>query len=362
MKQASKVLSEFRLAIAVLVVVVTLAGCNHTSAVKTDSEIMEDLLATKYYSENYSGFTANSIEIVKRQTDVENKSDKLYCTLSVINTDESIGGYIDMIVLYELYNEGWVLNNCEVDFDGANGGNYWYPEKGLDLSVDTISNDLLALTGEAYTDIDIYSVKSDLESGEEVYSVTGTSIHTYVTEEIDATLTYSFINSGGYWNVPILETNSYKEDWHLTGDYYRNDANQWHIEFLEDSPEDNMFFKFSYTRDGTENLKVGNEMYDTQLFTLQWLTSTAYGTWGNSNAKYIKDNNFSVIMDGDFSSLQTFKYATYTFNKGNISDCMLFIGKDDIGVSGRSKIPSDLVADTYNQRLILKVWKLIPVT
>ena len=356
--------------LVLLVTLMSLVGCSRTPTVKSNSEIMDELSKTNCYSETYPEFTINDIEIVKRQTDAESKTDKVYATLSVINEDESVGGYIDMMVLYALYNDGWVLDDCEVDFSGTNNGNYFYPLKGAELSLEGISSALTALTGETFTDVAVYATETDLENGMEVYSVTGTASHTYMTGKIDATLTNSFSNSGGYWEAPILETNSYEEDWHIAGDYYLTDEDgfvrtnwggNWGIKCLtiiDNYPADFISVKYTNTGSDWASNETGEAMYDAQLITPQSLLLGALKTWGYRDYEYIDDYGFPVKIEGDYSSIYPFEYVTYWCSDKNHCNGILYIGKDNLAYSGEANYEVD---DYYNRRIVLDIWDLVPV-
>lgn len=348
----------FQSAILLFVVLVNLSGCNTASPVKSNSDIMNELSETKYYLETYPEFIIKDVDIVKRQTDVENKTDKVYVTLSVSNEDESISGYIDMEVLYGLYNDGWVLDNCEVDFDGANGGNYFKPTKGIDVPLEEVISSLTYLTGEEFNDVKVYAYELDLENGVEYYSITGNANHFFMTETIDATLTYSFLNSVGYWDGPSLATNYYKENWHIAGEYYCTDGGRDHIVIFDDSPVDSISIGYKDTLSDYESTAIGMQMYDIDLITKESLTSGALKTWNDPHQKYIDDYNFSVEIKGEYSSLTSFEYATYWNDVGNRCDGILYIGKDNIGFSETF----DYDVDAYNRRILLYIWNLIPTS
>lgn len=212
-----------------LITLLSLTGCDKAASVKSDSDIMSDLSASKYYTEIYPESTIKGIEIIKRQTDVENKNDTVYATLTVASNDESVEGYIDVMILYGLYEEGWILDSCEVYYEGEHAGVNLHPVSRLGLSAEDVSSDLSGLTGNIYTDVEIYDSGFDEENSIEYYSITGKEPHTYMTRTIDATVTYYFESFSGRWSVPTMETNSYTEDWNIDGTYYvtRNGGAIW---------------------------------------------------------------------------------------------------------------------------------------
>lgn len=344
-----------------LVMILFLAGCSYTPAVKSGQQIMSDLASARYFSETYPEFIIKDIEVVKRQTDVENKSDKVYVTLSVINGDESISGYIDMVVLYELYNDGWILENCEMDFDGANAGSYFRPEKELDLSLDEISSDLNLATGEIISDIAIYGVEADLENGTVSYSMTGTEYHTYMTGEIDATLTYQFIDSSGYW-APFLTVNSYEEYWDMATRFDNPHASD--VGVREDNlvlgvfgSIDTLSVAYISSEDGFGESESDLVIYKVDSTPLEQAMGDFFEAVHKDEAEYITKYGFPIRLTEDCTDYYSFEYVVWWDGGGNRFDGMLFVGKDQIGYMHRRNYEIDV----YNRRVVCEVYELLPI-
>lgn len=345
----------------ILTVVLISAGCSHTPAVKSDSEIMNELSSGKYFTEKYARFTIKGIEVTKRQTDIENKSDKVYVTLSVINDDESISGYIDMVLLYELYNDGWILEECDLDFDGANSGSYFRPEKALDLPLDEVSSALNWALGENISDVTIYDNEADLENGTVTCSVTGKEYHTYMTGEIDATLTYQFLNTAGYWDLPFLTVNSYEEDWNISGKF--GDGNDLMLGI--DGSIDTLSAKYSYyiSYDASGLQKKAEAAAESDIFIYKVSDTSLKQVMGDFYKSsycgdYINIYDFSIKLTGDCTDYYAFDYiAWFRSVGGHRYSRMLFIGKDQLGYYKLR----DYEVDEYNRKVVCEVYELLPI-
>lgn len=93
------------LAIVSLAIPCVLAGCSNSP--KNEKGIIEDLKA----SDQFISPTAeiDSCEIIKRQTSTESGTDEVYVTVEGCNDELSFT--LSYVLTYELYNEGWFLEN-----------------------------------------------------------------------------------------------------------------------------------------------------------------------------------------------------------------------------------------------------------
>lgn len=172
-----------------------LSGCDNSTTPgntgKNLQEISEDISASRQFNESYEGYTIDEVEIIKRQTDIENKSDKIFAMLTVNNDTEGVKGYIDYILDYGLYNEGWILDGCEVNYEGTNSGVKLIPTKAPEISTEELAQALSSIYSYgSSTYIEVYDTNIDLETGIADYMVTAKSIHRYMTETINATVSY----------------------------------------------------------------------------------------------------------------------------------------------------------------------------
>lgn len=111
-----------------------MTGCGGTKGVAA-SQIMSDI-ENSYAFQQYR-VELSDVTIIKRQTDVTNKTDDVYVSVYGKNNDYEVAKNYQLT--YELYNEGWILENIRSYYD-AN-----YPERIATLRGprDYIRDDLL---------------------------------------------------------------------------------------------------------------------------------------------------------------------------------------------------------------------------
>lgn len=86
-----------------------LSGCS-SKCVK-ENEVFEDIKKSDTYCSTYD-FAYDSMEIVKRMTDEEEKKDDVYVNFKCHNDDFEY--MVECIAHYVLYNEGWIFENYEI--------------------------------------------------------------------------------------------------------------------------------------------------------------------------------------------------------------------------------------------------------
>lgn len=100
------------LSILLILMLTLLTGCSESA--KDEKEIIQDL-------QSNSAFIANDIkisnyEIIKRQTDVNNKTDLVYITVQT--NDPELTCSLSYELRYKLYNDGWILESMVRYYDG----------------------------------------------------------------------------------------------------------------------------------------------------------------------------------------------------------------------------------------------------
>ena len=105
--------------IVFLIVMMTfLASCgNNKKNGATAEQISTDLDENLYLSMN--NFMIKSIDIIKRQTNYDNKEDIIYVT--VCKENDYFRVTENYVMHYALYNEGWMLENIDAYYDDGNG-------------------------------------------------------------------------------------------------------------------------------------------------------------------------------------------------------------------------------------------------
>lgn len=92
-----------------------LAGCSATSRTASESTLEQDLVSSEafHYFAQKPNTTVSGLEIIKRQTDVEAKTDRVWVEASL--SSDMFEGKASYIMDYSLYNDGWHLENVESD-------------------------------------------------------------------------------------------------------------------------------------------------------------------------------------------------------------------------------------------------------
>lgn len=105
-----------------------LSGCSGTNA-KKENQIQQDIEAHYLWQDLKVNTTSFTVE--KRQTNPDTKEDIVYITM----TGEGDGYTTEQfyIATYRLYNEGWILDNLEVNEDREHHSTVT-PTKGVDIS------------------------------------------------------------------------------------------------------------------------------------------------------------------------------------------------------------------------------------
>lgn len=91
--------------IFIILMIMVLSGCSKSG--KAEKEILKDLQANPAFIA--ANVEISDYEIIKRQTDVNNKTDLVYIT--VYTNDPELTCSLSYKLEYELYNEGWLLES-----------------------------------------------------------------------------------------------------------------------------------------------------------------------------------------------------------------------------------------------------------
>ena len=94
--------------ITVILIIALCTGCG--KIVKNEEELLTDLIAdSSFYM--VEGSEVTELSIIKRLTDVENKTDKVYVSINIEH--EAATATQAYIMYYTCYNEGWLLDDIE---------------------------------------------------------------------------------------------------------------------------------------------------------------------------------------------------------------------------------------------------------
>lgn len=172
---------------------------------KSEREILSDLCEGGYYVSDVAD--VSDFEITKRQTDRDNHSDIIYIT---VQTDErDIQCKLSYVMRYELYNDGWLLESVERDYDGDWELNGITDEQILN---DIAENDPFVVEYNSETsgfETEAITIETDWTNGSmNPYGKTVTVSYTASSWRIDYMAAYdiSYVIEDGAWVYQYLST------------------------------------------------------------------------------------------------------------------------------------------------------------
>lgn len=187
-----------------IMLLLLLAGCNAASRTASKATLEQDLVSSEafHYFAQKPNTTVSGLEIIKRQTDADAKTDRVWVEISL--SSDMFEGKASYIMDYSLYNDGWHLENVESDDASA-----WSFTVLRGLTEEELLQQLP--TGATILDI-----QTDLDAGTQFVTYERTESHALC----DVTFTGTF---DGHFNT-------YNEvDWF----FYTHevvDSEQWHPE------------------------------------------------------------------------------------------------------------------------------------
>lgn len=201
MKRRTLILGALMLLCAIL-----LAGCGGP-AIKTEDEILTDIQDGGYMNQmavsNDPIETISSMEILKRQTNREDKTDIVYVTAQA--DTEKVHFVRSMKLIYNLYDDkGWVLDSCE---NYPEGESSTVPLKGPDESTLDAFFDLFSTVhGEEtlfrdYISWSLDSADTDLSSGTSTLKVTASRETKFIRTHESLTMKAHFNSDLSFWEV-----------------------------------------------------------------------------------------------------------------------------------------------------------------
>ncbi len=369
--------NKWRVLCFAIACILFISGCSINggkASVVSDSVIKEDLFSsltrgieeplsdsdygayvTKLWSDYEYEYSDFSIE--KRQTSTEDKTDVVYVSASLSSTNNVIKYTGRYVLSYSLYNDGWLLDKVSVDEFS------YFPLQPADFSTEEIK-ELLEKSWEAkeIRDIIITNQKDEPKERLSSYYVTATRENTYVTTKENVILQFSFTEVG--WDISdccIIENEKPTYNWHISGEFpdpfyggsiLINVSGSINTISVSDKGPSFFINGVDYTR--TEG-RICSHIYDVKNTSLKELMSNFLSTFGSrSDLEYITYYNFGVVLQGDCTNYDEFKYAIL-LDDGSAAD-LLLIGKEKIAIS----YPPIFEIDKYNKRVVLITKELKP--
>lgn len=99
----------------VIIIIITFLTGDRTADRKTETQIINDLIAYELYS---ADTVYDSLSVSKRQTQEENLTDTVYVTIR--SHTDYVQKVESFILVYNLYDSGWILDSVQQDWDGEN--------------------------------------------------------------------------------------------------------------------------------------------------------------------------------------------------------------------------------------------------
>lgn len=210
-----------------------LAGCAEKTA--DESQLRADLYSNNMFSRyaNELDMEITSLEIQKRQTTTESKTDKAWVMIEAVS--DAVKGTMYYVMTYNLYNDGWMLESVEDDEIDS-----WcfVPLQGV--SDDVIANDL-----QYFSNYEILNNELDLEQGRQTITFTYKESHLYCDTTSTEQLIYEFGNvyydfgtaHAGEWGSSFVTLDS-STVWNLQkicGTYRYSDGDTVTISDLDES-------------------------------------------------------------------------------------------------------------------------------
>lgn len=196
-----------------------LTGCGKT--VKSEDQMIEDLYNNpNFYSQQK--VTIENLSIIKRQTDKHEKKDIVFVTLKVGN--DAVEGKISYILNYNLYDEGWILDDVSIYPEGE-----WEfkPLKSVEQSIadNTIKERLGGVMDRAGLGEFIFSDRIDNLNTCQLYYYVNES-YTYLKSKKYYVENFEFNKESGLWEVGKIKVASERDqyDWDIEGTWYPDET------------------------------------------------------------------------------------------------------------------------------------------
>lgn len=186
-----------------LIMLLTLCGCSPSA--KSEKEIIADLQQNPaFISETV---TINDCEIIKRQTDKDNKYDLIYLTVYV-NEDE-LKCALSYIMQYTLYNDGWILEYVD-QYDNGSWSIEGLPIEKLSSDI-TVSDNYFSKFGLAVTSCQILNEGYTYDNGcyGKWFDVSISAKNSMFQYDAEYRATYQISGQGWLNQYVSIETSAY---------------------------------------------------------------------------------------------------------------------------------------------------------
>lgn len=233
-----------------LAVLLCLSGC-----AKRDGAIAKEVASLDATFRAY-GLQLDDYEIIKRQTNSDEKTDYVWITLEGSNDD------FDYFASYEItyikYNDGWHLENGERE-------SATYHAK---CEPDTI--EIQQELAEQYSNLQFAKAENNLSDNRSVQYFSGTVTNKYKISTYDIKLEYAFTPENG-WRI-VNQTDSLKKvDYDIQGEWLYQDDNHIYYMCISDVSGDKATIQYAFLN---KELPTNDEYWtlrsaDSKVYTIQ---------------------------------------------------------------------------------------------
>lgn len=332
-------------------VILLFSGCG--KSVKNEAAIRADLDEGNYLSSEGVNFKTSEFRIIKRQTDVDNKSDKIFASIKAISEDVSAQMTGEYTITYGLYNDGWLIDDVSTDSVTI------LPLQGKEFTNDELVEAFSVWEYDNIETVSVHEYEEDLENGMIYYYVYAEDVCAYATEYIYATITFYYSISGGWqpWNCWV-DVGSSEYDWHIAGKYDRpSERVADYITINDDAPSGQTSIYIDDPESDYHDEIDGDHIWLHDLNAESLETIVADANPYKSVHKYIEDYGFPVHVQGDYAYYyDIFDYVLVARGSGSRNNYFIFIEKNDIACAW-----NNTETDEYNRRVLIDVSQMVPI-
>ena len=290
-----------RIFYVLIIIAFLLSGCG--KKVKSENDIQKDIQTSSQFYNNQTVIIDN-LNIEKRQTDKKEKRDIVYVEVKASN--EEIDCNFSYILTYNLYNEGWILDDLKINSKGE-----WTirPKKGPEQEYinKAIGNDFMIL------DADI-----DLANNSAIYI--GNILEYHNNVKINRVMSYEFQfepeEAAWIYNNSYIESNN--DEWYPGDGLWSVDIQSTtYLLRIKDFDTENLKVNYDlyYNTSGSLSPKQSQEMHIGKTAYLQEYcgedTTGYYFNMGydfNQNLATSSGYLFGVLVDEDNMHVITQRY------------------------------------------------------
>lgn len=346
------------LPIVIVILMFIMCGCGSKNIFSDpakphdEKSMMTNIADSRFFKDNYPSMDITSLEIIKRQTDTEDRYDKVWITLNCKNKDGSSEGYIDLLVQYGLYNDGWLIDECDY-YDNGRQSSEFSPLQGYTPDIEELTQYMFRYENIANVEV----VDNTWNQGEYVTytTVDFTAEHTNVSYTVEMEIPNFFDDFYGVWFVrdDLIKENK-QGDWHFAGMYsfYMDDieigsggkvihtSTLREVDIREDNPSNMTSFDYITYDDfnfGTSETEEITQIFKTSDISFEDLASEYLG------GEDVSEEGYAVRFGLDYegANYYDFDYVLLFGSRPFGRSKALFIGSDNLAFYDTREIHSD---------------------